>query len=153
MDGIPPDLHAYLSPSPPTMACVSAEASHYGIPVPVALAIMKTEGGRPGAEVSNTNNTRDLGVMQINEIHIPNYAKKTGLSEPLVRHLLVQNGCFSVSVAMDILSSHLRRTGSLVSAVAAYHSRTPHIGSRYVMRIEKNLQRLQAGQLPVALAK
>lgn len=151
MDSLPPDFSPYMVPSRPTIECVISESSHYGIPVPVTLAIMKTEGGKPGQEVANKNQSKDLGVMQINEIHIPAYARKTGLSAPTLRRLLVQNGCFSVSVALDILSSHLKRTGSMVEAVAAYHSRTPHLGAKYVRRVEASLRLLNQGEMPAVL--
>lgn len=151
MDGLPPNFNDYLAPSWPTAQCVVNESRNYGIPVPVTLAIMKTESGKPGSAVINKNMTRDLGVMQINEINVPEYAKKTGLAKHVVRELLIQNGCFSVSVALDILSKHLKRTGSLATAVAHYNSKTPGIGAAYLKRVESNLHRVMNGELPRAL--
>lgn len=148
MDAMPPSI----PPTLPTVQCVVAASRAAGIPVEVTLGIMKTEGGRPGMRIVNKNKTVDMGVMQVNTVWLEDYAKKTGAPKKLIEELAVNNGCFSVSLALDILKGHLDRERDLARAVAAYHSRTPGIGDAYLKRFMNNLHAVRNGNLPPLLA-
>src|SRR3546814_16767405 len=52
-----------------------AAALRYNIPANVMLAVAEQENGRPGARVQNTNNTADLGSMQLNSSYIQSLAR------------------------------------------------------------------------------
>ena len=55
--------------------CSIAAALRYNIPANVMLAVAEQENGRPGARVQNTNNTADLGSMQLNSSYIQSLAR------------------------------------------------------------------------------
>lgn len=147
---LPPDLPpslAYLHRAP-TAQCVTGYSRQFAIPVAVTLAIMKTEGGHPGSYNRNTNGTYDMGVMQLNTVHVEDYARKYGMSEYGFKTRAVHDGCFSVYVGLDLLRRHLDESGNLATAVAHYHSKTPELGAKYLKRFSRNLRAVMAGRYP-----
>lgn len=142
------DYSAQFAVTAPTVQCIVRESARYAIPLEVTFALMKTEGGKAGDLVRNTNGTYDMGVMQVNTIWLDEYSKRTGLSKPALQRLSVANGCFSVSLGLDILRRQVDREGSLVGGIAAYHSRTPHVAQRYLERFSRNLADVRRGNIP-----
>lgn len=137
-----------LQASLPSVTCVARASQHYKIPVPVTLALMKTEGGKPGSFVRNTNGTYDMGVMQVNTLWIPEYSKRFGITRNAFVMRAVLDGCFSVFLGLDILRAQVDREGSIEKGVAAYHSRTPDKAARYMRRFNAQLQAVARGDYP-----
>jgi hypothetical protein len=77
----------------------------------------------------------DVGCMQVNLRHHP-------------KAFATLNDAFDPQQNVEYAASFLRRNydemGDWVKATAAYHSRTPHYGSRYLGVIEKNWNRIVA---------
>lgn len=140
--------HAALRATLPSVACVARASQHYRIPVPVTLALMKTEGGKPGSFIRNTNRTYDMGVMQVNTLWVDVYAKKFGVNKQAFITRAVLDGCFSVFLGLDILRNQVDREGSLEKGIAAYHSRTPDKAARYMKRFKTQLAQVAEGDYP-----
>lgn len=145
---LPPVDHSMLQASLPSVTCVVRASQHYRIPVPVTLALMKTEGGQPGSFVRNRNGTYDMGVMQVNTLWIPTYSKRFGISQRAFVTRAVLDGCFSVFLGLDILRAQIDREGSIEKGVAAYHSRTPSKAARYMQRFNDQLDQVSRGHYP-----
>ncbi len=107
-------------------------------------AILKTEGGRPGQAVRNTNGSHDLGPMQINTSWLPILAAR-GITLPMLR----DDYCVNVAVGTWILAREMQRlpmrprSGEVWQAIAGYHSHTPQHNTRYAILLWRQLK---AGQ-------
>ncbi|WP_423180049.1 lytic transglycosylase domain-containing protein, partial [Stenotrophomonas sp. CASM106] len=103
-------------------ACVAAAAERYAVPSPLLLAVMRTEGGTTGrTSRPNGNGSLDQGLMQINEIHLPELARY-GIS----REMVIHNECVNIFIGAFILSRELAKPGAdYWTNVGAYNSRTP----------------------------
>lgn len=136
-----------LMPGPstaPTLQCFVREADRHGIDPYVLLAVMKTEGGRPGEFAINRNGSVDLGPMSVNTVWLPTLAKHYRVSESDLRSRLALDGCANVAAAALILKRKIVEKGSVWEGVAHYHSRHPEKQARYLMRVHDNLSRIVA---------
>ncbi|PZO21591.1 MAG: lytic transglycosylase, catalytic [Burkholderiales bacterium] len=107
--------------------CVVKAAERHSVNPWVLKAILKVESNfKPGAVTRNTNGSVDLGMAQINSIHL-NELAKYGVGE---QDLL--EPCVSTYVAAWHLAKQHRRHGNTWFAVGAYHSATPCFNTRYV---------------------
>lgn len=122
------------SPSlvPVTWECTNTIANEFGIPLPLLLGIMRTEGGEVGMISENRNGSYDIGPMQINTLWLPK-TRGYGISDAEI----LFNGCTNVAVGAWILSDLLQRY-PLWEAVGYYHSRTQHLSKGYASRVFKN---------------
>ena len=122
--------------SPVTTGCIQAAAQRYRVEPLLILAILKTEGGRPGLARRNTNGTYDLGPMQVNTL----WVKRAGLNAQELR----DHGCYNVFVGTAILANELVHTPHDMGAgIGNYHSRTPKHHARYRRLVQQNLKRLR----------
>ena len=80
---------------------------------------------RPWAFGRNTNGTVDMGMAQINSIHLPELARHGIQSQ----HLF--DPCVASYVAAWLLRRNIDRHGLTWFGVAAYHSLTPEHNQRY----------------------
>ena len=101
-----------------------------------AISIVES-GGRNGLKVRNRNGSHDLGVMQINTVHLPYFAKM-GISA----HDLQYNACKNISAAAILLKTSLRKHGMNIRGIGGYHSGTPHLRDRYGRKVLKVYQGL-----------
>lgn len=122
------------------IACIIAASYTYQIPAPLINAILEVEGGTVGHFSENTNGSIDMGPMQINSIWLEEVSETFEMPQDEVMIRLVYDPCFNVAVSAWILRSHIDETGNFWEGVAQYHSRTPDIGTRYVMRVSHALQ-------------
>jgi soluble lytic murein transglycosylase-like protein len=107
--------------------CVVKAAERHSVNPWVLKAILKVESNfKPGAVTRNSNGTVDLGMAQINSIHLKELSKYGIAEEDLL------NPCVSTYVAAWHLAKQHRRHGNTWFAVGAYHSVTPCFNSRYV---------------------
>ena len=122
-------------------ACAAGAAAHYQVPLALVHAVMRQEGGRPGFARENTNNTQDLGVMQVNTIHLPELARY-GIS----RERLVQDGCLNIYIGTWMLKREIVQAGNMWVGVGNYHSHTPALNVQYQWLVWGRLKQLQNGR-------
>jgi lysozyme-related protein Hpa2 len=121
---------------PPTLTeCVAQASSYYTVNPAVLSAILKVESGfQPHAVNRNGNGTIDIGIAQINSIHLRELAR-SGIG---AQHLL--DYCTGTYVAAWHLRRQMLRYGDTWFAIGAYHSVTPHLNAAYQQRVIKALR-------------
>jgi len=106
--------------------CIPAAAQHHRIDPRLLRAVLKVESDlRPWALGRNANGTVDMGMAQINSIHLPELARHGIQSQ----HLF--DPCVASYVAAWLLRKNIDRHGLTWRGVAAYHSLTPEHNQRY----------------------
>jgi soluble lytic murein transglycosylase-like protein len=122
-------------------ACIFLAAQTYSLPPAVLMGIYQVESGKVGEETGpNKNGSYDLGPMQINTVWMDSLSKKWDVSSDVARTWVRDDPCTNVGVASWILRESLDETGDLSKAVAMYHSRTPHIGLRYIKKVVSSMK-------------
>lgn len=107
--------------------CVVAAAQRHSVNPWVLKAILKVESNfKPGAVNRNPNGSLDIGMAQINSIHLKELSRY-GIDD---KDLL--DPCVSTYVAAWHLAKQHKQHGNTWFAVGAYHSATPCFNSRYV---------------------
>lgn len=128
--------------------CIFTAAQTYAVPPSVLLGILHVEGGRVGQAVKNTNNTYDLGPMQINTIWVPELARHWRVSEKTALRMVRDDACVNIGVGAWILRTKMNDTGSLYKGIAWYHSATPHLGSKYREKVMRAMKKYQLVRQP-----
>ncbi len=128
--------------------CIFAAAQTYSVPPSVLLGILHVEGGRVGQAVKNTNDTYDLGPMQINTIWMPELAKHWGVSKDTAKRMVRDDACINIGVGAWILRRKINDTGSLYQGIAWYHSATPKFGHKYREKVVKAMQKYRLVREP-----
>lgn len=129
----------------PYLACMALVASLYHLPPRVLPAIQAAEGGYPGLEHTNTNGTRDLGVMQVNTVWLVPLVRYTGTPVTTVYRRLRDNACYNIAAAGAIMRTQLDAThDGLLQAIGNYHSHTPDLNRAYQLRVMQSAARLFA---------
>lgn len=110
--------------------CFTEASARYNVPASLLKAIAKHEsGGRIHAVNTNTNGSRDIGLMQINSGWLP----------VLQRHSLKEQDlydpCVNVLIAAWILSNNFQRLGYTTQGLGAYNAVTPWKRERYARQI------------------
>jgi soluble lytic murein transglycosylase-like protein len=124
------------------LGCLLAAASTYDVPSSVLYSIMEVEGGETGTVSANTNGSYDLGLMQINSLWLPELAKHWGVDETEAAYRVVNDTCTNIDVASWILKKKIAEAdGSLINGIAFYHSRTPHLGRKYALKVYDTLEK------------
>jgi hypothetical protein len=78
----------------------------------------------------------DVGIMQINWCyHAKRFASPWDALAPAT----------NIHAAEDILNENYRKTGSVIKAVAYYHSANPQPGREYLARFERHLSQIDRG--------
>lgn len=117
-----------------TPQCFVRAANANKVSITVALALLKTEGGRPGMMKRNTNGSYDLGVMQVNDrTWIPKIARAYFNGDYNRAYATVRdNGCFNVLMGTQIFATYLSEAnGDYFKAIGYYNSHTPKYMARY----------------------
>lgn len=118
-------------------ACWEEVGRRYNINPYLLAAIAKTESNfNANAVRKNTNGTRDIGVMQINSIHLPELAKYGVLESHLY------DPCTNIAVGAWLLSRRQASYGNTWEAVGTYHSKTNNFKWKYAEKVQGNLQQL-----------
>lgn len=136
--------------TPLTRECLIQVSQEYDVHPDVLLAILYVEGGTVGQNSrSNSNGSYDIGLFQINSMHL-GLLKQHGISEDMLRN----DGCLNARVA----AWHLARvvpSDSLavidnedmyLSALARYHSFTPKFNAIYAGRLKKAFDYMYANE-------
>jgi len=142
-----------LFASMPAMAnCWTEAEHHFGIEARLLKAIAITESNmNPAATGRNTNGSRDIGLMQINSIHLPRL-HKLGIDE----RRLYEDTCVSVMVGASVLADMMKQFGYSWEAVGAYNAgpakgRQP-LRMRYAQKVWDNYQSLGTRNTPATLS-
>lgn len=105
--------------SHPALAyCWEGAASRFNIEPELLQAIAAVESGYRAQAMNhaNRNGTRDIGLMQINSLHLPRLLKQ-GITE----ERLINEPCLSVEVGASILAEFIQRFGYNWTAVGSYN--------------------------------
>jgi len=131
--------------------CIFTAAQTYSVPPALILGILHVEGGRIGMASKNTNNTYDLGPMQINTIWLPELSRHWGVPRETAHRLVRDDACVNIGVGTWILRKKINQTGSLYQGIAYYHSATPHLGGKYRSKVMDAMQRYRLVRSPADL--
>lgn len=121
------------------MQCVEAASRRYGVHPHLIQAVIKTEGGTTGKISRNTNGSYDMGVMQINSIHLPELARMG-----ITREKVIGDECTNIFVGTFKLREAIDGGADFWHGVSRYHSRTPSKGQVYLAKVAANLRQIIA---------
>ena len=113
--------------------CINQAAVQYFVPAKVIIAVLQTEGGRPGLASPNRNGTVDYGPMQINSAWIKQIAPY-GYTD----HQVQDDPCTNVKEGAWILSQAMAHSSAQPywQGVSNYHSYTPVYNQTYQRQIK-----------------
>ena len=129
------------SPTPFTTVaeqCIVPAANFHGLNPWLLRAVLSVESAlKPDAIGRNKNGTFDIGIGQINSMHLPEL-RKFGI-EP--GHLA--DACVGTYVSGWFLKKAITERGYTWEGVASYHSRTPEFNLRYQRLLIAEIQKSQ----------
>ncbi|QLK63784.1 transglycosylase SLT domain-containing protein (plasmid) [Enterobacteriaceae bacterium Kacie_13] len=113
--------------------CFNYAAQKFNVDEDILRAIAKVESGYNANAVNvNKNHSVDLGLMQINSIHVPKLSKAGIKMEDLLEP------CTNVIVGAWLLRGSIdRANGDLWRGVGYYHSATPRFYLSYISKVKK----------------
>ncbi|WP_233272684.1 lytic transglycosylase domain-containing protein [Paraburkholderia acidisoli] len=115
--------------------CVLSAAEYHHVNPNILLAIAIVESRmRPDASHLNANGTSDMGLMQINSVHLNELAKYGVKRDDLY------DGCKNVYTGAWILRKRLNEYGNTWAAIGAYHSATPALRDAYAARVHSTVR-------------
>jgi len=119
--------------------CFEDAARYQHVNPTVLRAIAWQEShGHPDALHTNANGSVDMGMMQINSVHLADLGR-FGVSSRML-----MDACVSVYVAAWHLKTMMVKYGNTWAAVGAYHSETPRERQVYEAQVRAVVRRLQA---------
>ncbi|WP_294739153.1 transglycosylase SLT domain-containing protein [uncultured Pseudomonas sp.] len=127
--------------------CWEEVASRHNIEPELLQAIAAVESGYRAEAMNhaNTNGTRDIGLMQINSIHLPRLLK-----EGITEQRLLNEPCLSVEVGASILADFIKQFGYNWTAIGSYNvgggpgPRREELRLRYAQKIWARYEELMA---------
>jgi soluble lytic murein transglycosylase-like protein len=128
--------------------CWSEAEQRFGIEGRLLQAIALTESNlNQYATGYNKNGSRDIGLMQINSIHLQRL-KKLGIEE---KHLY-DDSCLSVMVGASVLAEMMKHFGYSWEAVGAYNAGIAadrqQLRKRYAQRVWAHYTKLNRHDTP-----
>lgn len=135
---------------PLTSHCLQQSALRHGVLALELLMILYSEQGTTGENTGNTNDTYDIGLFQINSIHLGEIARTFGFSEARLRN----DGCANAEVAAWHLNrvapagklAQVQSEDEYFSILANYHSFTPRHNARYAGMLKNAFYKLQGSR-------
>jgi hypothetical protein len=125
--------------------CITAAARVYRLPPAMLVILLNVEGGSLGRVSQNTNDTVDIGPMQVNQIWIPLVAAHWHATAAAAFRALRDNFCANVEAGAWILRHGLDEAGGdFWQGVGFYHSHDPDEKERYLRAVLRQAIRLQA---------
>lgn len=122
--------------STPHEQCIVPAAQYHSVNHHILRAILRVESNlNPTAVAKNKNGTFDIGIGQINSMHL----KELGRFGVNTEHL--RDACIGTYVSAWHLAKMLRQHGNTWFGVAAYHSATPYFNRRYQALLNNELVR------------
>jgi hypothetical protein len=124
--------------------CINAAAAAHLLPPSVLVILLNVENGRLGRVSQNTNDTVDIGPMQINQIWIPAVARHWRASQSATREALLHSFCANVEAGAWILRMGIDEArGDFWEGVGYYHSHSPEHKTTYLRLVLRQVLRLQ----------
>lgn len=125
-------------------SCINAAAAAHLLPPSVLVILLNVENGRLGRVSQNTNDTVDIGPMQINQIWIPALARHWHASPAATREALLNNFCANVEAGAWILRTGIDEArGDFWEGVGYYHSHSTEHKATYLRLVLRQALRLQ----------
>lgn len=130
-------------------ACIRSAAAVHRVPPGVIAILLAVEGGTLGRVSQNSNDTVDIGPMQINQIHLPALARRWNTTPARARAALLNSFCANVEAGAWILRTAIDSAGGdFWEGVGRYHSTTEVYKTRYLRRVLEQALRLQRIAVP-----
>ena len=124
--------------------CINAASHAHHVSAVVLVLLLRVEGGRLGAVSQNTNDTIDIGPMQVNSTWVHKIAQRWRSSDEAAFKALRDNLCANVEAGAWILRSGLDEAkGDLWEGVAFYHSHSPEHKQRYLGLLWQQVSRMK----------
>ncbi|WP_052181221.1 lytic transglycosylase domain-containing protein [Plesiomonas sp. ZOR0011] len=131
-------MDGFLPPQPPSIeACIAASSNRFNVHTDLIKAVIRTEGGKVGTKSKNKNGSYDLGIMQINTIHLPSL-QQYGITEKQ----LIHNACVNIAAGTWLLAKSIGTPSNAYEywqGVGNYHSKTPKLNVTYRNKVWRNL--------------
>lgn len=125
--------------------CILAAALEHRVPPAVLVILLHVEGGQLGRVSGNLNQTVDVGPMQVNEIWLPDLARRWQTSVPQAFQVLRDDFCFNLEAGAWILRRALDEArGDFWTGVGYYHSHHPVHKADYLRKVLAQALRLLA---------
>ena len=116
--------------------CITTAADAYRLPASLVLILLRVEGGQLGAVSGNTNDTVDIGPMQVNTIWVPQIARHWRTTSQAAYAALRDNFCANIEGGTWILRQALDEAGGdFWSGVGIYHSHNPVHKATYLRKV------------------
>jgi soluble lytic murein transglycosylase-like protein len=129
------DAVAFAQTPPQPNDCVTQAANYHGVSSWVLRGIIQVESRfNPQAMNKNNNGTVDMGIAQINSMHLKELAKHGIGPKDLM------NACVASYVAAWHLKKQINAYGNTWFAVGAYHSTTKCFNERYASLVWNELR-------------
>lgn len=118
--------------------CWIAAGERYGVSPELLYTIARVESGLNPKAIGplNSNGTRDYGIMQINEMHLPELAKHGIRKEDLL------DPCTNINVGAWVLAGMVKRYGQTWESVGAYNAKSKEKRELYVGKVWKEWNRV-----------
>lgn len=135
MIDLPSSLPEEVTPTPQKITeCVNFAARYHKVNPSVIRAIIAVENGKIGTMSKNSNGTYDMGIMQINTIHIRDLKNRYPTLN-LSWEKISKGACVNIFLGTDILSRRIKEASSYWVGVGNYHSKTLKYRKRYLKKV------------------
>ena len=140
-------VHRLEQPTPLTYECLERVSRRYEVHPVILSLVARVEGGWSGARIENTNGTFDLGLMQVNTIHLE-FLSQYGITEKMLQY----NDCISLGYAawyirQVTVDQTAVGTDDYFRAIARYHSKNEPHNTRYANRLQAEFREAFGEQL------
>jgi len=122
-------------------ACIEQAAQHYRAHSNLIRAVIEAEGGTTGKVSYNKDGSYDMGLMQINSVHLVELARFGITSD-----MLINNECLNILIGTYYLQRGILTAGTFWVGVGRYRSKTPSLNAEYQQRVWQRLERIQGGR-------
>ena len=124
--------------------CITSASGVYHLPPAVLVILLNVEGGSLGHVSQNTNDTVDIGPMQVNQIWLPQLAAHWHATAADTFRALRDNFCANVEAGAWILRRGLDEAhGNFWEGVGYYHSHDPGYKATYLRAVLGQVMRLR----------
>lgn len=115
--------------------CFDMAAKRQSLNPQVLRAIARVESKMdPKAINHNKNGSTDIGIMQVNTIHMPE------LNAHGIKKKDLYHACTNIEVAAWLLRKKVDKYGPTWAAIGAYHSETPTLRDAYARLVHTELK-------------
>ncbi|TAL63610.1 MAG: conjugal transfer protein [Burkholderiaceae bacterium] len=124
--------------------CIRGAARHYGASEDVIRALIRTEGGTTGEVRHNKDGSVDMGLMQINSVHLTDRGPEGLWRYGITANDLIYNECLNIYIGTWYVQMRVMKRGDLWKGIGDYRSRTPSLNVDYQWRVYRALKNVWA---------